>query len=38
MDVEERAFNILIDLGIINASNDPDSPDYDHSDDNEFCN
>jgi trigger factor len=35
MDLEERAFNILLDLGMIELTPDPDSPDYDHSNDHE---
>ena len=37
MDVEERAFNILLDLGLISLTPDPDSPDYDSSMDEEFA-
>jgi hypothetical protein len=37
MDPEERAFNILLDLGIIESSPDPDSPEYDHSNDDELA-
>ena len=36
MDLEERAFNILLDLGMIDDSPDPASPDYDDSRDDEF--
>lgn len=35
MDLEDRAFNILLDLGIIEASPDPSSPQYDDSKDDE---
>lgn len=37
MDLEERAFNILLDLGLISLTPDPDSPDYDSSKDDEFA-
>ena len=36
MDPEERAFNILVDLGMVDLSPDPDSPDYDNSADDEY--
>lgn len=35
-DPSERAFQILLNLGMITISRDPDSSDYDHSDDDEF--
>ncbi len=35
-DLEEQAFNMLVDLGMVEISRDPDSDDYDHSDDNEI--
>jgi len=37
MDVGEQAFNILLDLGLISLTPDPDSPDYDSSMDDEFA-
>jgi len=37
MSADERAFNILLDLGLIQASPDPDSEDYDHSNDDELA-
>jgi len=37
MDLEERAFTILYDLGMIEMSPDPDSPDYNHDLDDEFA-
>jgi hypothetical protein len=36
MDLEDKAFNILVDLGMVDKTPDPDSPDYDHSKDDEF--
>ena len=36
MDLDDKAFNILVDLGMVNETPDPDSPDYDHSNDDEF--
>merc|ERR1712129_150703 len=38
MDLEERAFNILLDLGMIEINPDPDDPDYDDTDDDKLCN
>uniref|UniRef100_A0A7S2W9J9 peptidylprolyl isomerase n=1 Tax=Eucampia antarctica TaxID=49252 RepID=A0A7S2W9J9_9STRA len=38
MDPEERAFNILVDLGMVENTPDPDSPDYDSSKDEEMAN
>ncbi len=35
-DLGEKAFNILLDLGMIERSRDPDDINYDHSDDNEY--
>eukprot|EP00551_Chaetoceros_affinis_P006210 CAMPEP_0203676382 /NCGR_PEP_ID=MMETSP0090-20130426/24333_1 /ASSEMBLY_ACC=CAM_ASM_001088 /TAXON_ID=426623 /ORGANISM="Chaetoceros affinis, Strain CCMP159" /LENGTH=308 /DNA_ID=CAMNT_0050542909 /DNA_START=446 /DNA_END=1372 /DNA_ORIENTATION=+ len=35
-DLGERAFNILLDLGMVERSRDPDDSNYDHSDDNEY--
>ena len=37
MSLEERAFSILFDLGMVEANKDPRDPSYDHSDDDEFC-
>lgn len=37
MSLEERAFAILLDLGMIELSPDPDDPSYDSSQDDEFC-
>lgn len=37
MDLEERAFNILLDLGMISQSPDPTDPDYDRSSDDDFA-
>lgn len=37
MDLEDKAFNILVDLGMVDKTPDPDSPDYDHSTDDEIC-
>jgi len=37
MDLEKRAFTILYDLGMIEMSPDPDSPDYNHDLDDEFA-
>ena len=37
MELEERAFNILLDIGMIESNPDPDSADYDSSNDDEFC-
>mmetsp|Transcript_951 Transcript_951/g.1436 ORF Transcript_951/g.1436 Transcript_951/m.1436 type:complete len:667 (+) Transcript_951:32-2032(+) len=36
MDPEEKAFNILLDLGMVDSTPDPSSPDYDNSHDNEI--
>jgi len=33
MDAKERAFNILLDLGLIEVTPDPDDPEYDDSED-----
>ena len=35
--IGERAFYVLLDLGLITLTPDPDSPDYDHSKDGEFA-
>lgn len=37
MNSEERAYNILLDLGLIELHPDPESDDYDHSNDDEFA-
>ena len=37
MDEGERAFNILVDLGMVDLTPDPDSPDYDSSKDDEIA-
>lgn len=37
MKEEERAYNICVDLGLVQTTPDPDSPDYDSSKDDEFC-
>ena len=37
MEVGERAFHVLLDLGLITLTPDPDDPDYDHSQDDEFA-
>mmetsp|Transcript_16312 Transcript_16312/g.23898 ORF Transcript_16312/g.23898 Transcript_16312/m.23898 type:complete len:285 (+) Transcript_16312:84-938(+) len=37
MDAEERAFNILLDLGMIENTPDPDDPDYNDGKDEELC-
>ena len=37
MDLEERAFNILLDLGMISQSPDPTDPNYDSSSDDDFA-
>lgn len=36
MDIEERAFAILVDLGMVATSPDPDAANYDSSRDDEF--
>ena len=36
MDLGERAYNILLDLMMIEPHVDPESADYDHSNDNQF--
>ena len=36
MDLSERAYNILKDLGMIDITPDVESPDYDHSNDQDF--
>lgn len=35
MDIEDRAYNILIDLGMVEVTPDPESPDYDNSNDDD---
>mmetsp|Transcript_8557 Transcript_8557/g.14984 ORF Transcript_8557/g.14984 Transcript_8557/m.14984 type:complete len:103 (-) Transcript_8557:45-353(-) len=37
MSVEDRAFAILYDLGLIENNVDPRDPNYDHSSDDEIC-
>lgn len=37
MDLGEQAFNILLDLGAVSLTPDPDSPDYDSSKDDEIA-
>lgn len=37
MDEEERAFNVLVDLGMVDLTPDPDSPEYDSSKDDEIA-
>ena len=37
MDPDEKAFKILVNLGMVQESPDPDSPDYDHSKDDEYA-
>ena len=37
MEVGERAFHVLLDLGLITLTPDPDAPGYDHSKDDEFA-
>mmetsp|Transcript_20206 Transcript_20206/g.57951 ORF Transcript_20206/g.57951 Transcript_20206/m.57951 type:complete len:411 (-) Transcript_20206:1138-2370(-) len=37
MEVGERAFHVLLDLGLIALTPDPDDPAYDHSQDDEFA-
>ena len=37
MDVGELAHMILLDLGLVEITPDPDDPNYDHSMDHEFC-
>ena len=37
MSEEERNFSILVNLGMVEVHDDPDSPDYDDSMDEEFC-
>lgn len=36
-NLEEYAFQILLDLGLVELSRDPDSNDYDHTDDNDVA-
>jgi hypothetical protein len=35
--IEERAYTILFDLGMIDENKDPNDPSYDHADDDEYC-
>ena len=37
MPIEERAYTILFDLGMIDENKDPKDPSYDHADDDEYC-
>jgi len=37
LEPAERAYCILVDLGLIDVHPDPDSSDYDHSDDDELA-
>ena len=37
LTLEDQAFNILVELGMIKLTPDPNSPAYDHSADNEYC-
>ena len=37
MDLGEQAFHILLDIGAVTLTPDPDSPDYDHSKDDELA-
>ena len=37
MDLEERAYNILLDLGMIDETPDPDSPDYISAGESDFA-
>ena len=37
LPLEERAFQILKDLDMVQENLDPDNPNYDSSKDNEFC-
>lgn len=37
MSLEDRAFAILYDLGMIEIHENPNSIDYDHSNDDEYC-
>lgn len=37
MEPGEKAYNILVDLGLVKVNPDPSSPDYDHSSDDEFA-
>jgi hypothetical protein len=37
MSIEDRAFAILFDLGMIDVNLDPRDPSYDHADDEEIC-
>lgn len=37
LDPEEKAFRVLLDLGLVEATPDPDSPDYDSSKDDEIA-
>ena len=37
MPIEERAYTILFDLGMIDENKDPKDPSYDHANDDEYC-
>ncbi len=37
MEPDEKAYNILVDLGMVKVNPDPSSPDYDHSCDDELA-
>jgi hypothetical protein len=37
MSVEDRAFAILYDLGMVDENKDPRDPSYDHSVDDDIC-
>jgi hypothetical protein len=37
MSIEDRAFAILADLGMVEMSPNPNDPNYDHSQDDEYC-
>jgi hypothetical protein len=37
MAVQDRAFAILFDLGMVEENKDPKDPSYDHSDDDDYC-
>jgi hypothetical protein len=37
MPIEERAYTLLFDLGMIDENKDPKDPSYDHANDDEYC-
>jgi hypothetical protein len=37
MPIEERAYTLLFDLGMIDENKDPKDPSYDHTNDDEYC-